>query len=202
VTRLGGAAVLLCGALGLARAQEAPQKPTTLLWASVSNTSLSLTVGSAQHRALVVAGITGTLGPRDRAAMVGGGVALRSGGARTTVLLEALFGPGGLAARLVVGASSDVGQRSVFGKVTVSHPLQPGADPPEAQGQLFLHARLSRVLQWGASYDLTAQSGERAEDHLGPSLGLRIPGGILVVTYGRGLGRSADQVSVQVRVAG
>ena len=193
-------AALLCAGLRLVRAQERPSAPSTFLWGSVCNTSVSLTVGSAKHRALFVAGFAGTLGLRDRAAMVGAGVTFLSGAAGTRVLLEMLLESSGWTGRLVVATASDVGQGSVFGKVTLSHPLEPGADPPEAEGLLMLHGRLSRALRWGAAYEFTAKPGEVALHHLGPSFELRIPRGALIAAFGQGLGRSSDQVSVWVRV--
>jgi len=195
------AAALLCGALRVVRAQGPPSAPSTFLWGSVCNTSVSLTVGSAKHRALFVAGFAGTLGLRDRAAMVGAGVTFLSGAAGTRVLLETLLGSGGWTGRLVVATASDVGQGSVFAKVNLSHPLEPGADPPEAEGLVMLHGRLSRTLRWGAAYDLTARPGEVAQHHLGPSLEVWVPHGALIAAFGQGLGRSSDQVSVWLRVA-
>ena len=200
--RLTCPAALLSAVLRLVHAQDAPLEPSTFVWGSASNLSLSLTVGSAKRRALVVAGVAGTLGSRDRAAMVGAGVTFRSGAARTRVLLETLVGSGGWTGRLVVATASDVGQGSVFGKVDLSHPLEPGADPPEAEGLVILHGRLSRTLQWGAAYDFTARPGEVAQHRLGPSLEVRIPHGALIAAFGQGLGRSSDEVSVWVRVAG
>ena len=199
--RLVCAAALLCAGLRLVRAQKPPSAPSTFLWGSVCNTSVSLTVGSAKHRALFVAGFAGTLGLRDRAAMVGAGATFRSGAAGTRVLLETLLGSGGWTGRLVVATASDVGQGSVFAKVNLSHPLEPGADPPEAEGLVMLHGRLSRTLRWGAAYDLTARPGEVAQHHLGPSLEVWVPHGALIAAFGQGLGRSSDQVSVWVRVA-
>src|SRR5437879_13695787 len=88
VRRLTCAAALLSAALRLVHAQEAPSEPSTFVWGSVSNMSLTLTVGSAKRRALVVAGVVGTLGSRDRAARVGAGGRFRSEAARTRVLRE------------------------------------------------------------------------------------------------------------------
>jgi len=189
VRRLTCAAALLSAALRLLHAQDAPSEPSTFVWGSVCNTSLSLTVGSAKHRALFVAGFAGTFGRRDR------------GAAGTRVLLETLLGSGGWTGRLVVATASDVGQGSVFAKVNLSHPLEPGADPPEAEGLVMLHGRLSRTLRWGAAYDLTARPGEVAQHHLGPSLEVWVPHGALIAAFGQGLGRSSDQVSVWLRVA-
>ena len=200
--RLTCPAALLSAVLRLVHAQDAPLEPSTFVWGSASNLSLSLTVGSAKRRALVVAGVAGTLGSRDRAAMVGAGVTFRSGAARTRVLLETLVGSGGWTGRLVVATASDVGQGSVFGRVDLSHPLEPGADPPEAEALVILHGRLSRTLWWGAAYEFTAKPGEVAQHHLGPSLEVRIPHGALIAAFGQGLGRSSDEVSVWVRVAG
>lgn len=194
-------AALMCGALRVVRAQGPPSAPSTFLWGSVCNTSLSLTVGYLKHRALFVAGFAGTPGLLDRAAMVGAGATFRSGSAGTRVLLETLLGSGGWTGRLVVATGYDVGQGSVFGKVELSHPLEPGADPPEAKGLVILHGRLSRTLRWGAAYDFTARPGEVAQHRLGPSLEVRIPHGALLAAFGQGLGHSSDQVSVWVRVA-
>ena len=199
--RLACAAALLSAALRLLHAQDAPSEPSTFVWGSVCNTSLSLTVGSAKHRALFVAGFAGTFGRRDRVVMVGAGATFRSGAAGTRVLLETLLGSGGWTGRLVVATASDVGQGSVFAKVNLSHPLEPGADPPEAEGLVMLHGRLSRTLRWGAAYDLTARPGEVAQHHLGPSLEVWVPHGALIAAFGQGLGRSSDQVSVWLRVA-
>jgi len=201
VRRLACAVALLSAALRLLHAQDAPSEPSTFVWGSVCNTSLSLTVGSAKHRALFVAGFAGTFGRPDRVVMVGGGATFRSGAAGTRVLLETLLGSGGWTGRLVVATGYDVGQGSVFGKVELSHPLEPGADPPEAKGLVILHGRLSRTLRWGAAYDLTARPGEVAQHRLGPSLEVRIPHGALLAAFGQGLGRSSDQVSVWMRVA-
>ena len=199
--RLTCAAALLSAALRLLHAQDAPSEPSTFVWGSVCNTSLSLTVGSAKHRALFVAGFAGTFGRRDRVVMVGAGATFRSGAAGTRVLLETLLGSGGWTGRLVVATASDVGQGSVFAKVNLSHPLAAGADPPEAEGLVMLHGRLSRTLRWGAAYDLTARPGEVAQHHLGPSLEVWVPHGALIAAFGQGLGRSSDQVSVWLRVA-
>jgi hypothetical protein len=202
VKRLGGVTAFLSAALRLACAQETRSEPSTVVWGSLSNTSLSLTVGVVQRRVLLVTGFAGTLGSRDRAAMLGGGVTLRSGATRTRVLLETLLGSGGWTGRVAVATASALGQGSMFGRVHLSHPLEPGADPPEAEGLVMLHGRLGRALGWGAAYDCAAKSGQVAQHHLGPSLEVGMPHGALIVAFGRGLGRSADQVSVWVRVGG
>src|SRR5579859_3459496 len=153
---------MLCIAVRGVRAQEASSAPSTFLWGSACNKSLSLTVGSSKRRALLVAGFAGTIGLRDQRAMVGAGATFHSGGGGTRFLLETLAGSGGWTGRLEVATAAAVGEGSLFGRVDLSQPLSSASPQRSVEGLMSFLGRLSSQLQWGAAYQFTGKPGVAA----------------------------------------
>ena len=200
--QLTSALALFSGIPQLARGQTGALAPSAFLWGSASNASVSLIFGSAKGRALVVFGLAGDWNTGERTATVGTGVRFNTGTARTSLLVEGLFGSAGWAAGLAAMTRSDFGRASASGRLTLTHPLQSGGDAPAVHGSVTLHGRLSHVLRWGTSYAYDVEAREVGEHRLGPSLEVRLPRAAIRVDFGHGLGRAADELCVRVMVPG
>jgi hypothetical protein len=199
---LAGALALLSGIPHLTRGQSRRLAPSTFVWGSASNSAVSFTFGSAKHGALVVLGLAGSLETGKRTAMVGAGVRFNAVTTSASILGEGLVGSGGWAGRLALVTRSDRGQASVLGRVFLTHAVGPGGDPPEVEGTVALHGRLSPALRWGTAYDFDLKTHKAGEHRLGPSLEVRLPRAALRLDFGHGMGRAADAWTVTVFLVG
>src|SRR5437899_10175597 len=96
------ASALLSGMPQFARGQSPPLAPSTFLWGSASNASLSLTFAAAQRRALFAFGVARELSTGEWTALAGAGVRFNTVNTKTSVLIEGIVEADGWAGRLAV----------------------------------------------------------------------------------------------------
>lgn len=186
-SRTGTLTAALLLALGAPLGGQAPALPRLqgvdfVAGRYVASGSASLYAGNPAGAGMMVTGVVRNERTEYRAVVVGGGTRLALGrGAGVTAILAGADATDGRSARLYVMPRLAAGRLVVTATATAFQPLGGRSVRQAAVNPLTVAVRITPRLQAGVAAVLEMKDARPAAAGLGPSVGLRVPGGTLTI---------------------